>query len=69
MERYDELGNYLAESGILVFGHDHGEWYVFGRRFMENDNKNNYGVCTSVYMYIELVICYMYMYMYMCFTC
>lgn len=25
MERYDELGTYLAENGVLVFGHDHGE--------------------------------------------
>lgn len=25
MDRYDELGTNLAENGVLVFGHDHGE--------------------------------------------
>lgn len=25
MGRYDELGSYLSENGLLVFGHDHGK--------------------------------------------
>ena len=25
MGRYEELGSHLAQSGILVFGHDHGK--------------------------------------------
>ena len=25
MCRYEELGSHLAQSGILVFGHDHGK--------------------------------------------
>lgn len=25
MGRYDELGAYLSQNGLLVFGHDHGK--------------------------------------------
>ena len=25
MGRYDELGSYLSQNGLLVFGHDHGK--------------------------------------------
>ena len=27
MGRYEELGSYLCESDILVFGHDHGGFF------------------------------------------
>ena len=29
MGRYEELGSYLAENGVIVFGHDHGEVLVY----------------------------------------
>ena len=29
MGRYEKLGRFLAENGILAYGHDHGEYNYF----------------------------------------
>lgn len=28
MGRYDKFGKYLAEKGVLVYGHDHGTYFI-----------------------------------------
>ena len=28
MGRYEKLGEFLAENGVLMFGHDHGRYAV-----------------------------------------
>ena len=28
MGRYEKLGQFLAENGILVYGHDHGKYRI-----------------------------------------
>ena len=29
MGRYEKLGEFLAENGVLMFGHDHGRYAVY----------------------------------------
>lgn len=41
---YNELGSYLSQNDLLVFGHDHSEYY-------------NYECLCTKYMYLYMCMC------------